>query len=75
MLNAQYSGSSHCGVNMESKNTREPHPAKFPGIEQLVLTEHGIPIYKFSKKSGKNCGPLLEGEERDHATYDYSDEM
>jgi hypothetical protein len=61
---------------MESKNTPEPNPVNRPGINKLVLTKRGSrPVYKFSKKSGKNCGPLREGEERDPATYDYSDEM
>ncbi len=31
-------------------------------------------VYKFNKH-GRNCGPLLEIEKRDHCTYDYSDEM
>ena len=31
-------------------------------------------VYKFNRQ-GRNCGPLLEIEKRDHCTYDYSDEM
>ena len=58
---------------MESKSTLKR--ARAPGIEKLVLMKQGRLIYKFSKKSGKNCGPLQKNEERDRTTYEYSDEM
>ena len=58
----------------------EPKDLKLPdvvhsGIEKVALTKQGGMIYKFSKKSGKNCGPLQENEQRDRDLYDYSDEM
>jgi hypothetical protein len=58
---------------MESKNIPERKLIDPSGTEE-PLTK-GIPVYKFAKSSGRNCGQLLPGEQRDHTSYDYSDEM
>ncbi|HET6890302.1 MAG TPA: hypothetical protein VFH31_04310 [Pyrinomonadaceae bacterium] len=59
---------------METKNI-ETAPVGNPGVRKPVLTKQDRAVYKFSKKSGKNCGPVRENEQRDRNLYDYSDEM
>ncbi len=58
--------------------------AKFRKSANVMLLDDSRPkasgkekpraVYKFSKR-GQNRGPVLESEERDRSTYDYSDEM
>jgi hypothetical protein len=60
---------------MEAKDNLKPLRVVDRTMEKLALTKKGGAIYKFSKKSGKNCGPLQENEKRDRNLYDYSDEM
>jgi hypothetical protein len=60
---------------MDSKNSGSPAPHIGRTNQQPIPVKHSAPVYKFSKKSGKNCGLLAEHEERDHTKYDYSDEI
>jgi hypothetical protein len=55
---------------MEAKDNLKPLRVVDRTMERLALTKQGAAIYKFSKKNGKNCGPLQENEERDRNLYD-----
>jgi hypothetical protein len=59
---------------LEPKDKLEAAGAFHSGFKKLVQTKHAV-VYKFLKKTGRNCGPLQENEERDRNLYEYSDEM
>lgn len=60
---------------MDRKNRGEDVPAIDPVTKEVLWAKHRVPIYKFLKTCGRNCGMLEENEQRDHTSYDYSDEM
>ena len=60
---------------MDPKNVSEPAPVIPPVTKQLIRGKYGVRVSRFSKTTGRNCGPMEKGEERDHSKYEYSDEM